>query len=348
MNRFRKIIKNIVDTTDSLFIIKIKKACDIITDITEGGLILPSGEIVRIYGSDGISYYDLITKLYTASDKEAFDVFDNFDEEIQNNGIIKYSINHDFQPNFITLPTLNITNEQKEIVQMILELLPDEQTISIMLEDDLFKELRANNTAKIDNILIKFIEEDADELEEGEKKIFDKKSGYNISKDEQFIFDKLKKKYPKLQMSITDDRFVNPDTHRHFQIDFYDPESDTAFNFNKHIKHGRRKYNSQDPNCIGDVEWLESAAKPGNFYEKILHTWKDLDPLKRVIAKQNGLKLIEWFNLDEFLRWYKNPELTYEEYKYAPDSMQYDSEDYFEQKARGRDIYGLDSDPYAP
>lgn len=183
-------------------------------------------------------------------------------------------------------------------------------------------------------------------IAEGDKKIFDKESGYNISEDELYIFNKLKEKFPNIKMSVTDDRFVNPETHRHFQIDFYDPDSDTAFNFDKHIKHGRRKYNSEDPNCQADVKWLEN--KDGEFYAKILHTWRDLDPLKREVAKQNGLNFIEWFNLDEFNNWYSNPELSYEEYKYAPESMQYDSDEYFKQKARGRDIYGLDSNPYAP
>lgn len=145
-------------------------------------------------------------------------------------------------------------------------------------------------------------------------------------------------------MSYTDDRFVNPNTHRHFQLDFYDPDSDTGFNYNKHGKHGRRMYNPNDPNCQKDVKWLQSKSEPGNFYEKILHTWKDLDPLKRQVAKQNGLKFIEWFNMDEFDKWFANPSLTYPEYKTAPESMQYDREEYFAQKARGRDIYGLDSE----
>lgn len=184
-------------------------------------------------------------------------------------------------------------------------------------------------------------------LDEGDKKVFDKDSGYNVSEDELVIFDKLKTIYPHIKMSYTDDRFVNPETHRHFQLDFYDPDSDTGFNYNKHAKHGRRKFDKDDPNCIRDVNWLRSKSKPGNFYEKMLYTWKDLDPLKRKIANKNGLKFIEWFNMDEFIKWFNNPKLTYEEYKNAPESMQYDSDEYFKQKARGRDIYGLDSKPYA-
>lgn len=186
------------------------------------------------------------------------------------------------------------------------------------------------------------LEEYGYNLDEGDGKVFDKDSGYNSSKDELYIFDKLKEIYPNIQMSYTDDRMVSPETHRHWQLDFYDPDSDTAFNYNKHIRHGRRKYNPEDPNCQKDVKWLESM--PGEFYAKILHTWKDLDPLKRKVAKENGLKFIEWFNMEEFNNWLANPNLSYEEYKAAPDSMQYNREEYFKQKARGRDIYGLDSE----
>lgn len=182
-------------------------------------------------------------------------------------------------------------------------------------------------------------------IQEGDKKVFDKDSGYNSSKDEQYIFEKLKEKYPNIVISYTDDRFVNPETHRHFQLDFYDPDSDTGFNYNKTWTHCRRKFNPNDPSCQEDVKWLES--QPGDYYERALKQWTITDPIKREVAKANGLKFIEWFNLDEFNTWYENPELTYEEYKYAPDSMQYDSEEYFKQKARGRDIYGNDSDPYA-
>jgi len=165
-------------------------------------------------------------------------------------------------------------------------------------------------------------------IEEGDKKVFDKETGYNSSKDETYIYEKLKEKYPNIQISYTDDRFVNPETKRHFQLDFYDPDSDTGFNYNKVWTHCRRKYNP-------------------DYYKRALKQWTITDPIKREVAKANGLKFIEWFNLDEFNRWYENPELTYEEYKYAPDSVQYDSEEYFKQKARGRDIYGVDSDPYA-
>lgn len=184
------------------------------------------------------------------------------------------------------------------------------------------------------------------EIEEGDKKVFDKDSGYNSSKDEEYIYKKLKEKWPDVKISYIDDRFVNPETHRHFQCDFYIPSKDWFINYDKIFTHGRRKYNPNDPKCQEDVKWLESMSKPGNYYERALKQWTVTDPIKRQVAEENGIRLIELFNLDEFNTWFANPELTYEEYKQSPDSMQYDSEEYFKQKARGRDIYGNDSDPY--
>ena len=344
MNRFRKIVEDTLNKVNDPFIIRLISTCGTTNNLLEGGLILPDGQIIKVFSESTISYYDLVSKVYSATSSlnDNPDLLEEFDIQLEDHGIIKYSLGHDFQPNFIILPTLQITDIQKVIVQKIINSLSDVDIITIMTDEDIFKEISATKDSKITDLIDKLMLDENTELDE--EKVYDKDSGYNVSEDELVIFDRLKEKYPNIKMSYTDDRFVNPDTHRHFQLDFYDPDSDTGFNYNKHGKHGRRMYNPDDPNCQKDVKWLQSKSEPGNFYEKILHTWRDLDPLKREVAKQNGLKFIEWFNMDEFNRWYENPNLTYEEYKYAPDSMQYDRDEYFAQKARGRDIYGLDSE----
>lgn len=263
---------------------------------------------------------------------------------LANQGYIKYNL---IRPRFIDLPSADITDIQKLVVQNIIYHMGNDK-IAIYSQDNVTAQYFASAKNKIDDILKALKKDDITEaiLKEGDKKIFDKDSGYNISEDELYILDKLKKKYPNIQMSYTDDRFVSPTTNRHWQLDFYDPDSDTGFNYNKHIRHSRRKYDPTNPVHQQDVKWLQN--QDGDFYKKILHTWTELDPLKREVAKQVGLNYIEWFNLDEFEKWYANPELTYEEYKTAPESMQYDSDEYFKQKARGRDVYGNDSQPYAP
>ena len=64
------------------------------------------------------------------------------------------------------------------------------------------------------------------------------------------------------------------------------------------------------------------------------------------VARENGLNLVVLYNLREFDRWFENPDMQYRQYK-DPDSLQYDSEDYFAKKAQGYDTNGVDSDPYA-
>lgn len=177
-------------------------------------------------------------------------------------------------------------------------------------------------------------------LREGDKKIFDKDSGYNVSEDENYYYDMIKKKWPDAEKSKTFDDFRNPENHRPWQVDVFVPSENMMIQIQKHIKHGRRPYNPADSVCQADIEWLKS--KKGDFYDKILYTWTELDPLKRKIANELGYKYVEIFNMDEFLKWYENPNLTYEEYKF-PTGLQYNSEEYFKQKARHRDIYGNDT-----
>lgn len=196
--------------------------------------------------------------------------------------------------------------------------------------------------SKFRELVAKILAENGYSLDE--EKIYDKDSGYNVSEDEEYYWDMIKKKWPDAQKSQTLDFFRNPDNHRPWQIDILLPDEKTMIFIQKHIKHGRRPYNPEDPNCQADVDWLKSQK--GKFYDKILYTWTELDPLKRQIAKDNGYRVIEIFNIDEFNKWYENPELTYDEYKCAPESMQYDREQYFADKEKGRDDFGNDVNPH--
>ena len=210
---------------------------------------------------------------------------------------------------------------------------------NIKLDEDFPTMLDLNPITREDPIPHKFPAFNLDE-----EKIYDKDSGYNVSDDEEYYWDLIKKKWPNAEKSVTLDFFRNPENHRPWQIDAYIPSEKMMIQFNGHIKHGRRPYNPEDPNCQADVEWLKSM--PGDFYDKILYTWTELEPLKRKIAAENGYRYIEIFNPDEFNKWYANPELNYEEYKYPLPTMQYDRDEYFKQKERGTDIFGNSSNPH--
>ena len=184
-------------------------------------------------------------------------------------------------------------------------------------------------------------------LDEGDKKIFNKHGPhYNSSKDEEAVYDLLKKKWPKMIVNYKNEDFRSPATHRTWQIDFASPEDNLYINYNRHIKHGRRIYNPEDPNCQKDVAWLKK--QDGEFYKKILHTWTVVDPLKRIVAKQLGWRYIELFDRDEVEKFLADPTLSYDEYRSPIETMQYDSDRYFKGKDRNRDEFGNDFFPNDP
>ena len=174
-------------------------------------------------------------------------------------------------------------------------------------------------------------------------KVFDKDSGYNSSADEEYYWDLIKEKWPDAEKSVTLEDFRNPDNNRPWQCDYYVPSEKMIIQINKNWKHGRRPYNPEDPSCQEDVKWLKSEK--GDYYDKVLYTWTELEPLKRQVAKELGYKYVEIFNIDEFKDWYANPSLTYEEYKH-PIPLKYDREEYFSQKDKGNDVYGNDTKPH--
>ena len=57
-------------------------------------------------------------------------------------------------------------------------------------------------------------------------------------------------------------------------------------------------------------EWKKKAQEinfKGNFKKSFLwaiEVWTKRDPLKRVIAKENNLNWIEFFNIDQFNNWF--------------------------------------------
>lgn len=173
--------------------------------------------------------------------------------------------------------------------------------------------------------------------EKKSKVISDPETGVSTSKDEEYIYDKLKDKYGEVKKQYKDeDRYP-------WVVDFYIPSEDMFIEYEKHWSHGRRIYDPEDPECQKDVEWLKDKAKDNEFYQRTLTQWTEKDPEKFQTAKDNGLNFFVFFNLREFDKWFEHPDMQYRQYK-DPDPLQYDSEDYFAKKAQHLDPYGNDSD----
>jgi len=185
-----------------------------------------------------------------------------------------------------------------------------------------------------------FKEQIKDLLEKKTKVISDPKTGVSVSKDEDYIYEKLKEKYGTVERQYKDEERYP------WVVDFYIPSEDLFIEYLKHWTHGRRVYNPNDPSCQEDVEWLKSKAADNEFYQRCLDQWTIKDPEKQKYAEDNGIQLVVLYNLREFDTWFANPEMKYIQYA-DPDSLQYDSDDYFAKKAQGYDTNGVDSDPYA-
>ena len=145
MGRFRKIIEDTLNKADNPFVIRLISSCGTTNNLLEGGLILPDGQIIKVFTESTISYYDLVSKVYSAvsSLNDNSELLEQFDLDIEDNNIIKYSIGHDFQPNFIALPSIMVTDQQKAILQYIINALPEDQDISVMSDEDLLKDVTA-------------------------------------------------------------------------------------------------------------------------------------------------------------------------------------------------------------
>ena len=168
------------------------------------------------------------------------------------------------------------------------------------------------------------------------KVISDPKTGISVSKDEDYIYDKLVDKYGEVKRQYKDEE-------RHpWVVDYYIPSEDMFIEYLKHWTHGRKKYDPKNPFHQKDVEWLKDKAKDNEFYARALKQWTETDPEKEKSAIENGLNYVVFYNLREFETWLKNPKMQYRQYA-DPDSLRYNSEDYFAKKARGFDTNGNDS-----
>ena len=49
--------------------------------------------------------------------------------------------------------------------------------------------------------------------------------------------------------------------------------------------------------------WKNKNTK---YFNNTINTWTIRDPLKRIIARNNNLNWIEFFNTDEFDNWFQN------------------------------------------
>lgn len=125
------------------------------------------------------------------------------------------------------------------------------------------------------------------------------------SKPENAIYELLLLKFPKAIHHLKDkDKYP-------FYCDFYIPEIDTWIEYQGTVEHGNYKgktlgpYDKNNPVHQNIVKELQEKAINHPRYKTIIKIWTISDPLKRKTAKNNSLNWLEFFNMKEFMYWYK-------------------------------------------
>lgn len=133
-----------------------------------------------------------------------------------------------------------------------------------------------------------------------------KKNGtLNTSKEEQYIFNKIKLKFEVLQHYKDKERYP-------FVCDFYIPSLDLFIEYQGSMFHNNRPYLGTEDD-LKEIEEIKQKSemrkqitgKQKTRYDSLIETWTIRDVKKRKIAKQNNLNYLEFFNLHDFDKWFE-------------------------------------------
>lgn len=131
-----------------------------------------------------------------------------------------------------------------------------------------------------------------------------KKNGTcNTSRDEKQIFELLKQKFLEIKREYKSEFYP-------FHCDFYIPKLDLYIEYQGFWTHLNEPFIGTEDQ-LEKLEWLKMKSnelnyknKRKNMYKIAIEVWTIRDPLKRETARKNNLNWIEFFTMDEFIKWY--------------------------------------------
>jgi len=123
-----------------------------------------------------------------------------------------------------------------------------------------------------------------------------KNNSFNTSSTEEKIYNLLTKKFIVIRQ-YKSEKYP-------FYCDFYLPELDLYLEYNGTWTHGGFPYDD-NKGCKKQLKRWQDKAKNSKFYLNAIETWTVRDVLKRQTAKDNNLNWLEFFNIQEFMEWYK-------------------------------------------
>lgn len=124
-----------------------------------------------------------------------------------------------------------------------------------------------------------------------------KRGTFNSSKAEKEILLKLNEKFKEVKYQYRSDLYP-------FQCDFYIPEKDLYIEYQGSWTHGFKPYEQKNLDCIAQLTKWKEKINSSSYYQNAIKVWTKTDPLKRKVAKENGLNWIEFFTMNEFMQWY--------------------------------------------
>lgn len=132
-----------------------------------------------------------------------------------------------------------------------------------------------------------------------------KNQSFRTSKPEEEVYKLLCQKYTDVKRQYKSDLYP-------FMCDFYIPEIDTYIEYQGWWGHGKEPYDNNNINHLKILEKWNKKSLEINYQGKLkrmyiyaIKVWTIKDPLKRKMAKNNGLKWLEFFTLSEFKEWLK-------------------------------------------
>lgn len=135
-------------------------------------------------------------------------------------------------------------------------------------------------------------------LPEIQKKIYrikKKNNSFNTSAPEKKLLKILQNKFGASDIEYQYKSDLYP-----FVCDFYIKSLDLYIELQGSWIHGREPYNPENREHIKKLQEWQQKSQTSQFYRNAIDVWTVRDPLKRLTAKNNGIKLIEVFDSEFF------------------------------------------------
>lgn len=124
-----------------------------------------------------------------------------------------------------------------------------------------------------------------------------KNNSFNKSTPEDLAYKMLKGKFGDVRRQYKSVEYP-------FNCDFYIPSTNTYIEYNGFWTHGGHPFNQDDAEDIIKLKCWKSKHR--KFYDNAVYVWTSLDTRKRHMANENKLDFIEFWCLDEVVKWCEN------------------------------------------